>query len=375
MFKPTSKRPFHLLVPLLIILLFVFAPSPSPIAVVVLVDAAQSRRRVVIRRSGNRNDDVYDRSITTFSQDGRLAQVEYGMEASLKGSSIAAAKLNRNNNKNSGVIIVLQNSSFGKIHRLDHHLFLVTSGLAGDARFLANNLRRQCQNHRLAYGEAPTTEQIAKVAGELQHELTRTGGARPLGCTAIVVGMDESSSPSSSSTSASGSSGGSSVVGETMIEPRLFSTDPGGIVEECSYCAAGNERQKVEKVLSSLLTKEESPNNKKWLFDRKKSTNNKNNNNKASSSKDTLSVMAATMAEKVISQFTSTAAATTTTLTTGGGGSIGSPTEDSNRADVWILRPNTKCRGCIQATCFQNIQKHSIDQIIKTTTSSSSSSK
>ena len=217
-----------------------------------VVHGAQSRRRIVVRRNNNSND--YDRSITTFSKDGRLAQVEYGMEASLRGSSVAVANLNdnnNNNNNNNGICMVIQNSSFGKLHRLDHHLWLVTSGLSGDARFLASHLRKHCQNHRLAYGEAPTTKQIAKVAGEVQHELTRTAGARPLGCTAIVVGMDQHQTYTSSSSTSSSSSSNEGTT--TTLTPRIFQTDPGGIVEECRYCAAGNERTKVEKVLAPFV--------------------------------------------------------------------------------------------------------------------------
>ena len=54
-----------------------------------VVHAAHSRRRPVYRRSG----PVYDREITTFTEDGRLAQVEYGLEASIRGSTIGAIRI------------------------------------------------------------------------------------------------------------------------------------------------------------------------------------------------------------------------------------------------------------------------------------------
>lgn len=319
---------------------------------VFVVHGAQSRRRIVVRRNNNSND--YDRSITTFSKDGRLAQVEYGMEASLRGSSVAVANLNdnNNNNNNNGICMVIQNSSFGKLHRLDHHLWLVTSGLSGDARFLASHLRKHCQNHRLAYGEAPTTKQIAKVAGEVQHELTRTAGARPLGCTAIVVGMDQHQTHTSSSSTTSSSSSNEGTT--TILTPRIFQTDPGGIVEECLYCAAGNERTKVEKVLAPFAKQQKlQPNNNNKM-------ENKNKNNKLIKNKkfftkskvtaerdDALTGQAAAMTEKVLRQF----------------GSDTNNNNNNNSVDVWILRPNPKCRGGIQATCYRNIQKQTMGLI------------
>ena len=95
----------------------------------VVVQGAHSRHRNVVRREA---EPRYDRSITTFSANGRLAQVEYGMEASLRGSAIAAMKMN--NGEQAGICLVIQNSSFGKVHRIDHHLWLVTACLSCDAR-------------------------------------------------------------------------------------------------------------------------------------------------------------------------------------------------------------------------------------------------
>lgn len=261
----------------------------------VVVQGAHSRRRTFVRQEGQPR---YDRSITTFSADGRLAQVEYGMEASLRGSAIAAMKMN--NGEAKGICLVIQNSSFGKVHRIDHHLWLVTAGLSGDARVLANALRNSCQNHRLNYGESPTTKQVARMAGQLQHELTRTGGARPLGCTAIVVGIDPS------------------FDDESMGEPKLYQTDPGGIVEECSFCAAGKGRANVGKVVGSLMMET------------------------SSSDKKSLNILAADMAKVVLGQ-------------------LDDPKGPS--VDVWTIQPNPRRRGGMQATCYRNIAKDSVARI------------
>jgi 20S proteasome alpha/beta subunit len=268
--------------------------------------AAHSRRRVVVRREAER----YDRSITTFSEDGSLAQVEYGMEASLRGSTIAGMKIP------SGICILVQNSSFGKVHRLDHHLWLITAGLSGDARVLADTLRTHCQKHRMSFGEAPTTKQIARVAGELQHKLTRTSGARPLGCTAIVAGID------------------ASPDGKSMGKAMLFQTDPGGIVEECSYCAAGKERDNIGKIVAAFVNGKVDHLRKLFSEFIKK---------KPGQKVDQLSTVAASMTEKVLNIF--------------------DQDKKGSSLDLWIIRPNPQRRGGMQTTCYRNIRKDSVGQI------------
>jgi 20S proteasome alpha/beta subunit len=180
--------------------------------------ATHSRRRpVVIRREV---EPRYDRSITTFSSDGRLQQVEYGLEASRRGDPVVAIAF-------PSMACISVNSS-DKVHRIDAHIIMVTCGLVGDGRFLASSLRSACQRFRLSNGEAPTLQEAARMAADFQHHLTRRPGARPLGCTAILAGVE----------------GGTTV--------RLFQTDPGGIMEECHYCAAGKGQDKAMTLLQKL---------------------------------------------------------------------------------------------------------------------------
>lgn len=196
--------------------------------------AAHSRRRQVIRLDLS---PKYDRSITTFSPEGRLLQVEYGMEASSRGEIVAAIL------HPDGVVFAIGSKAAPeKVHRIDAHVYMITVGLGPDARFLASNLRIACQNFRLTNGEAPTVKEVATIAAQMQHDLTKTGGTRPLGCTALIAGID----PCPVKVGANGDN--HSFVGEL----KLFQTDPGGIVEECFYCAAGKSRSQVMKELGNL---------------------------------------------------------------------------------------------------------------------------
>jgi 20S proteasome alpha/beta subunit len=169
----------------------------------------------------------YDRAITTFSNDGRLQQVEYGMEAANRGDSVVAAKINQT----LALLVVPATAGGNKIHRIDAHILMATAGLAGDGRALASALRSSCQRHLLSYGERPTVQEAAQMAAQIQHDLTKTAGARPLGCTAIVVGVDESTC----------STNDDGVLGEVQI----YHTDPGGVLEHCTYCVAGKNKNQI----------------------------------------------------------------------------------------------------------------------------------
>ena len=329
-----------------------------------VVHAAHSRRRPVYRRSG----PVYDREITTFTEDGRLAQVEYGLEASIRGSTIGAIRIPSESlvqqqqqgggdgdlvvEGESCVCICIENSSFGKMHRIDDHIWMITAGLSGDARMLANRIRTECQNFRLQYGEPPTTKQAAKMTADFYHQLTRLGGCRPLGCTAILIGVSDEEY------------GG-------IAATKIFLADPGGGVEECQFCTAGagDSRSNLGKELSNLVAQ----------FTDNVSNNNNDNDSKdkddddATSSKtrttrtriSSSSVMsvASKMADRFLMKLDE-AKGTTSTTTTGSTTST-STTSTSTKIDVWTIQPMKNSRGGMLATCYSGVQKDNIQDIFR----------
>lgn len=267
--------------------------------------AAHSRRRIVITRE----KETYDRVITDFSPDGRLSQVEYGMEASKRGSTIVTVPTP------AGICVVIHNSSFGKIHRIDHHIWLLTAGLSGDARFLASHLRQSCQQHRLDYGEPPTTQQVAMMAGQFQHYLTRSGGVRPLGCTALVLGIDPVAHDDDNY-----DGNNTDNVASSLGIPRVFQADPGGVVEPCiNYGVTGKGCEVITKDVASLLS------------------------GSTSSSEATpvrLSHLASSIAQSVLNKV-----------------------DDPKTVDVWTFKPQQGKRGGMQATCYPHIDKESLSKI------------
>lgn len=207
-----------------------------------IANAAYSVRRPQRRVSGRSSSSRYDRSITLFNDEGKLMQVEYAMRCTERGLPVVCLNLG-----DCIMLIVVRppvsspdvseggDQAFAeKVHRIDHGILLVTTGLAGDGRALAQAARITCQRMRMNHGEAwaPTVSEIAKEISGIQHELTRTAGARPFGVTATILGCDW----------------GQGLAGENLSTDsygkalRVFQSEPGGVLDEFHFCSAGGKK-------------------------------------------------------------------------------------------------------------------------------------
>ena len=128
------------------------------------------------------NNSPYDQSITLFSKDGQLHQVEYARLAGLKGNCVICGV----DSSNTEILLcfktdkhsyqLIDRSHVDKIMRIDDHIFLSFAGLAGDGRVLVNHARKFCIDHMSLYGMKPSIHQVATWIGELQHRNTLFGG-------------------------------------------------------------------------------------------------------------------------------------------------------------------------------------------------------
>ena len=135
-----------------------------------------------------------------------------------------------------------------KVHRIDHHAILVTSGLTGDSATLADVARGTCLNSRMMNGEHSTLKEVADAVGSSQHQLTRTDGRRPFGVSAAVIGIDPIPYP--------GFNSDTDVDGlPPPGTPTLYRSDPGGTVDRCDFCAIGRGAEKAMDALESIITK------------------------------------------------------------------------------------------------------------------------
>ena len=232
-----------------------------------LASSARSRRRpTATARPSLDNPTEYDRSITTFNSEGRLLQVEYGSIAAGRGETVSCFDLDcidshpsiNGGRRLQGIVVcVVRNAKpksgtshqlTDKVHRIDHHAILVTSGLSGDSATLADVARATCLNARMTNGEHSTLKEIAESVGSTQHQLTRTDGRRPFGVSTAIIGVDPI--PSSAFVSDSKVDGFGIPMPGT---PALYRSDPGGSVDRCDYCAIGKGADKATDALESIV--------------------------------------------------------------------------------------------------------------------------
>merc|ERR1711863_50934 len=98
----------------------------------------------------------YDRSVNTFSPEGRLFQVEYAIEAIKLGSTAIGIQTKE------GVVMAVEKritsplmipSTIEKIVQLDKHIGCAVSGLVADSRTLIDHARVECANHWFVYNQ------------------------------------------------------------------------------------------------------------------------------------------------------------------------------------------------------------------------------
>lgn len=172
----------------------------------------------------------YDTTITQFSPDGRVLQVEYAREAVRRGALSAAIKCN------SGILVIAdrryhsplaEKSSKEKIHRISPACCCVSSGLVADSRVLVNYARRISSHHTVTYGESMDIHTLVVRISNVKRSMTQYGGARPFGVSMLFCGWDDD--------------GG-----------HIFETDPSGAFKEYNATAIGKNSREAVDILDGL---------------------------------------------------------------------------------------------------------------------------
>ena len=138
----------------------------------------------------------YDRAITVFSPDGRLFQVEYAIETVRRGALAVGIRTK------DGVVIAvdektkkLQISKIPqKLFQIDYHIGAAAAGYIPDARVQIDNARFFSQSNKLVYDEPVEVETVAKHLADQCQQYTQYGGARPIGVSLIIGGIDSNGS-------------------------------------------------------------------------------------------------------------------------------------------------------------------------------------
>lgn len=169
----------------------------------------------------------YDRTITVFSPDGRLLQVEYAKKAVSHGA-LGIGIIYKD-----GILLVSDRriteklmiaESVHKISQIDETIGASFAGYTSDARVLVKKCRVFAQQHKLTYGENTDVEGVVKFVSDMEQAYTQYGGIRPFGISFLFSGSDKKGL-------------------------HLFETDPSGIYTEYKARAIGMGATEANKLL------------------------------------------------------------------------------------------------------------------------------
>ncbi len=169
----------------------------------------------------------YDRTITMFSPDGRLLQVEYAKKTVKQGSTAIGIVCS------DGVVLITDKrivdplmvpESLEKIFKIDDHIGATASGILSDARVLIERAQLKAQQHKVTYDSPIDTLTIVKDICNLKQICTQSGGLRPFGVSTLIAGID-------------------------IEGPKLFETDPTGIFFQYKATVIGAGETEIEEHL------------------------------------------------------------------------------------------------------------------------------
>lgn len=184
------------------------------------------------------NRSEYDRSVNSFSPEGRLFQVEYAIEAIKLGSTAVGIQTAE------GCVLVVEKritskliepSSIEKVFEIDSHVGCAMSGLIADARTMIDKARIEAQAHWFTYNEQMSVESIAQATSNLALAFGEEGKksmSRPFGVSLLFAGIEP----------------------KTGL-PRLFHLDPSGTYIRCDAKAIGSASEGAQGSLQDMYHK------------------------------------------------------------------------------------------------------------------------
>ena len=170
----------------------------------------------------------YDRSITMFSPDGRLLQVEYAKKTVKQGSTAIGLVCK------DGVVLVadkrvtsklLVPEAIEKMFKIDDHIMVTAAGIISDARVLVDRSQLKAQQHAVTYDSKIDVLSIVKDICDLKQICTQSAGLRPFGVSLLVAGVEEDG---------------------TM---KLFLTEPYGLYFQYKAAVIGEGDTEIEPIL------------------------------------------------------------------------------------------------------------------------------
>ncbi len=183
----------------------------------------------------------YDRNVNTFSNQGRLFQVDYAMKAVEQGCTTLGIQLK------DGIILGAEKkiasklqipSSIENIMKINENTICTYSGLRSDARALIETARVEAANHWFNFNEAMPVEAIslaicdvalsfAEKKKKQREKNEKRVVSRPYGVAMLIAGID------------------------TDGQPLLFKNDPSGNYVRYKACCIGQGGENGMSTLQS----------------------------------------------------------------------------------------------------------------------------
>jgi len=135
----------------------------------------------------------YDLSVTTFSPDGRVFQVEYAGKAVEKSGTVVGVRCV------DGVVLgvekliiskLLVEGSNRRIHTVDYHCGIALAGLAADAKNIINEARYEARNYRDTYSTQIPGRVLNDRIASYVHGHTLYWFQRPFGASVLLASYD-----------------------------------------------------------------------------------------------------------------------------------------------------------------------------------------
>ncbi|CAM6030951.1 unnamed protein product [Sphagnum balticum] len=176
----------------------------------------------------------YDLSVTTFSPDGRVFQIEYANKAIDNSGTVVGIKCK------DGVVLgveklipskMLLEGSNRRIHAVHKHAGMAVAGLAADGRQIVGRARAEASQYLSFYGEDIPIKELCDRVAHYVHLCTLYWWLRPFGSAAILGGYDRDG-------------------------PQLYMIEPSGVAYRYFGAAVGKGRQAAKTAIEKLKLSE-----------------------------------------------------------------------------------------------------------------------